>query len=196
MTETTHEQIRDLLPDALHGTLDAERATIVESHLHGCAECAAEMRVLRMVMDAPSFAPMIDAVKVSSAILPYGGVPAERPRARPLVWQTALAVAAVVLVAVTLMIRGTAAPLPPVAQPRVASVPAPVTSAPATAEPVVTAKATPPVKELQVAVGLDGLSDGSIAQLSRELDGLDGLPSAEPETLGVSDPLATGDSGI
>lgn len=196
MTEMTHEQIRDVLPDALHGNVDEEIRRTVESHLRSCVECASEMRVLQMVKDVPSFAPMIDAVKVSSAILPYGGVPAERTRARPRVWQAALAVAAAVVIAVTIIARGSSAPVGSGNSRRVASVPATQSAArpaisdspAAVVSPVVSARPSKPVKELQVAVGLADLSDGNIAQLAREIDGLDGLPSAEPENLGVSDP--------
>ena len=201
MTDITHEQIRDVLPDALHGKLDEERRRTVESHLRSCAECASEMRVLQMVKDAPSFAPMIDAVKVSSAILPYGGVPVERPVARPRVWQVALAAAAVVIVAVSMFARGSSAPVVSGNPRQVVSVPAAGGSAsPAIGDspavmksPTVSVQHSKPVEELQVAVGLEGLSDGSIAQLAREIDGLDGLPSAEPENLGVSDPTAVED---
>ena len=205
MTELTHEQIRDILPDYLHGHVDPALRATIESHLHGCAECASEMRVLRMVNDAPSFAPMIDAVKVSSAILPYGGIPAEPARPRTRVQQMVLATAAVVLIAVTTFSRftpqsPTVASVPkqtatPVTAPvtKVASAPTVVPALPAV---VKSSSAVKPVGELQVAAGLDGLSDKSVAQLARELDGLDGLPSADPENLGVSDPTAGNEGGI
>jgi anti-sigma factor RsiW len=196
MTDMTHEQIRDALPDVVHSTIDRDRRLLIEDHLRACAECASEMRVLQMVKDAPSFVPMIDAVKVSSNILPYGGIPAERPRSRTRVWQTLAAVAAVVIVAVTLMSRGAneiSAPAAPSSQvavsPSVAVPPVDVTAR--TDSPARSAvTAAPKAHELQVAVGLDDLSDRSVAQLASDLGALDGLPSAEPENLGVADPGA------
>ena len=105
MTDITHEEIRDLLPDALHATVDAERRKRIEDHLRTCADCASEMGVLQMVKDAPSFIPMIDAVKVSAKIRPYGGIPAERPRTTTRTWQMLAAAAAALLLAVTVTFR-------------------------------------------------------------------------------------------
>ena len=204
MVEMTHEQVRDLLPDVLHARIGDRERALVESHLRSCAECASEMRVLQMVKSAPSFAPMIDAVKVSSAILPYGGVTAERPAARPRAWQLAVLVAAVALIAVTLIPRGNQPNVPTVNTPATVAVAPGATTLPVSSARVpesISASAVEPTrvasgrKELQVAVGLDDLSDGNIAQLVRELEGLDGLPSAEPEHLGVSDPNNGGEGG-
>jgi anti-sigma factor RsiW len=200
MTDITHEEVRDALPDLIHGNLDAEQRAVLENHLRSCAECASEMRVLQMVKDAPSFAPMVDAVKIASVIPPYGGVPVERPRISTRVWQmAAFATVAVALIAVTLVSRGTQTPAPTPTPAVVVSTPvagaapsATPTSVPA--QNAVKPPAVKPARELQVA-GLDGLSDGSVEQLARELDGLDGLPSAEPENLGVGDPTSAGGSG-
>ena len=200
MTDITHEQIRDSLPDLVNARLDSESRAQIESHLRSCAECASEVRVLQMVKNAPSFAPMIDAVKVSSSILPYGGIPAERPKTTTRVWQTLAALAAVVLVGVTVISRDTQDVRVP------AGIPSKValgSSPKATPAQVVTrtdsparnaAAAAPKPRELQVAVGLDGLSDGSLAQLASEIGSLDGLPSSEPENLGVADPNSGGGS--
>lgn len=205
MTELTHEQIRDLFPEYLHGTVDPALRATIESHLRGCAECAAELSVIRMVKDAPSFAPMIDAVKISSAILPYGGIPAEPARPRTRVWQMALVTAAVAVTTLTTFSRFTSqtpsvaiapkqtASSPAINANKTASAPTVVAPSPATVKSAPAAKA---VGELQVAVGLDGLSDKSVAELARELDGLDGLPSTDPENLGVSDPTAGNEGGI
>lgn len=203
MTDITHDEIRDMLPDLLHAGLDPDRRQVVEDHLRSCAGCASEMRVLQMVKDAPSFAPMIDAVKVASAIPPYGGVPAERPRARNRIGQMAIAIAAVVLVAVTVMSRGnsssTAVPAAPAA---VASAPVTAPERPSIAMPAATLPASAPkstaqgkAAELQIATRIDDLSDGSVAALLNEIDGLDGLPSAEPAKLGVGDPATAGEGG-
>ena len=199
MTDITHDEIRDALPDLLHGNMDADRRSAIENHLRSCAECASELRVLQMVKDAPSFAPMIDAVKVAGAIAPYGGVPVERPRAATRKLQWAVAAAAVILVAGTLMLRGVPSPVSPAVAPnKVASVPVtiPATKSPATArESVTNVPVRTAARELQVATALDGISDVGVAQLTRELNGLDGLPSPDPENLGVGDPTTGGEGG-
>ncbi len=210
MTDMTHEQIRDLLPDALHAAVDDVHRKQIEEHLRSCSECASEMRVLQMVKDAPSFAPMIDAVKVSSVIPPYGGVPAGRPPRTRLAWQTAsVAIAAVALIAVSVIRSnqlsgsGSATSVEEPASPqqvakliRDTSSHLPSVNVSTPRQPV--ASAHTPVKqkshELQVAVGLDELSDGNLRQLASELDGLEGLPAAEPENLDVTD-TNTGSGG-
>jgi anti-sigma factor RsiW len=201
MTDITHDEIRDALPDLLHGNVDADRRAAIENHLRSCAECASELRVLQMVKDAPSFAPMIDAVKVAAAIPPYGGVPVERPRAATRKFQWALAAAAAILIAGTLMLRGVSTAVSPAVAPnKVASVPVtlPATTSPATpkamtAESVRRVPVRSAARELQVATALDGISDVGVEQLTRELNGLDGLPSTEPENLGVVDTTTGGD---
>lgn len=205
MTDITHEEIRDALPDLLHGNVDADRRAAIENHLRSCAECASELRVLQMVKDAPSFAPMIDAVKVASVIPPYGGVPVERPRAATRRFQWAVAAAAVIVVAGLVMLRGVSSTTSPAVTPsKVASGPAPVTTSPLTPSKVVapipseSAKKAPArivARELQVATALDGISDVGVAQLTRELDALDGLPSPDPENLGIGDPTSGGAGG-
>ena len=201
MTEITHEEARDYLPELLHGNLDAARRDALENHIASCGECASEMRVLQMVKDAPSFAPKIDAVKVASAISPYGAVPEARQRRKTVVWQlAAAAAAAVVLVVATVTPRGNET-APPATR-RVASVPAarlPDTPR-ATPGVVETTKVPAPRRveaspEIQLAVGLDGVSDAGVAQLVQELDGLDGLLSSDPENLGVGDPAAGPEGG-
>ena len=159
--------------------------------------------MLQMVKDAPSFAPMIDAVKFASAIPPYGGVPVGRPRASNRAWQAAVAIAAVVLVAVTVMSRGSSSsPSAPVPARVAAAVPAAAPARPSIAAPAVTSAATvfkPPMHdttaELQIAAGIDDLSDGSVAALVKEIGALDGLPSAEPAHLGVGDSGTAGEGG-
>ncbi len=201
MTDMTHEQIRDLLPDVMHAAVDDAHRKQIEEHLRSCSECASEMRVLQMVKDAPSFAPTIDAVKVASVIPPYGGVPEARPRTQ-LAWQTAtLAIAAVALIAVSVIRSnqlggsGSAASVEQPASPeriakliRDTSNHLPSVNVSTPHQTVASAHTSVKQKshELQVAVGLDELSDGNLRQLASELDGLDGLPAAEPENIDVT----------
>lgn len=209
MTDITHGEARDLIPEILHGTVDENRRRAIEAHLASCSECASEMRVLQMVKDAPSFAPVIDASRVASAIVPYAGILPERPRAAPRYLQLAVAITAVALVGVTMFVRSASPPVVTTPPAHVVSAP-PAAASPATPSPetpsVASAAISPslssvgsparqPSRELQAAAGLDGLSDVSVAQLMREIDGLDGLPSSEPETLGVGDPTTGREGG-
>ncbi len=199
MTEITHDEIRELLPDLLHGGLPAELRALVEMHLASCAECAEELAVLRMVKDAPSFAPRIDAVKVASHFAPYrAAIPAQPAPARDWRRVATLVVAAVILVSVVIW---RSAPDGARNDQRVAVSTARGTSSKTVSPmnnstPVISPAAVPsgsrkvearPVHELQLAEGLDGLSDGGVAQLLRDMNDLEALPAADPEPLGVGD---------
>ena len=46
MTDCPKVAMRDLLPDHLHGSLDARTGAELLAHLEGCAECRAELALL------------------------------------------------------------------------------------------------------------------------------------------------------
>ncbi len=198
MTEMTHDEIRELLPDLLHGGLSADVRAAVEIHLASCAECAEELAVLRMVKDAPSFAPAIDAVKIASQIAPYGAVVQGEP-VRVREWRLVATLAAAVILVSIVIWRGAPAVARNDQQVAVAHTPASSSNTVAPARnpgPAVLPAAAPsasqkvevrPVHELQLAEGLDGISDGGVAQLLKEMNNLEALPSADPEPLGVGD---------
>jgi anti-sigma factor RsiW len=199
MTDIKHEAIRDLLPDLLHGRLSASEKSAIESHLAGCADCRSELEVLQMVQAAPSFEPRINAAKVASVIPPYSMRAYQAPAATRVPSRIFLTLAAaVVIVGSVVLVRGregapvTSAPAVSVAV--TAPVQKVVRTAPAvaTVEPVSKERTTSRIsaqkpRELQLATGLDGLSDGGVKQLLRELDSFDGLPSAEPDPVGLTD---------
>lgn len=49
MTDCPRGEVRDLLPDLLHDSLDADRRAAVESHVASCAACSDELALLRNV---------------------------------------------------------------------------------------------------------------------------------------------------
>jgi Putative zinc-finger len=202
MTEITHDEIRDALPDLLHDRLDAGLRQAVEKHLLSCAECRAELAVLRMVEAAPSFEPAVDAAKISAVIPPYAGVDQRAPAVHEAYWQASAMLVAVVLVAGSVVLsRRESARVSPVQNsaqvaasktngaPAHQSTGASVGIALAPTGPAVVreSEGSPKPQELQLAAGLDGMSDRGVAQLLRELDKLDPLPSPDPEPLGLSE---------
>jgi len=203
MTDITHDEIRDALPDLLHDRLDVGQRAAVEKHLLSCAECRAELAVLRMVQAAPSFEPTMDAAKITAMIPPYGGVIQRKPAVRGAYWQVTAVLAAVILVAgsVVLSRRESIRTSPAQKLSQVAATPMtngasahPSTAAPGivTGVPASSGADRKPVgqpkpQELQLAAGLDGVSDQGVARLLSELDQLDALPSPDPEPLGLSD---------
>ena len=71
MNECANADIREMLPDLLHGNLPAAERNRVESHLAGCVECTGELGVLRTVRSAAVFAPAIDVNGIVRQIPPY-----------------------------------------------------------------------------------------------------------------------------
>jgi len=55
VNETTHDQIRELLPDYALGTLDAAEARSVADHLRDCAACDQELTSLRETLGTLAF---------------------------------------------------------------------------------------------------------------------------------------------
>src|SRR5438132_6273063 len=105
MTDITHEEARDLIPDLLNGGLDPVRSAALEAHLAGCAECREELEALRLVKMTPSFEPLIDAAKIVAIIPPYGQPLPAAPITRRPRFQFLLAAAAVLVVGALVLSR-------------------------------------------------------------------------------------------
>lgn len=68
MSECVGAGMRDVLPDFVHGQLDAGRAAEVRAHLAECAYCAAEVALLRAVVASAPVAPAMDVRRIASAL--------------------------------------------------------------------------------------------------------------------------------
>lgn len=78
MSDCANLDVRELLPDLLHGSLDAARRGVVEQHVARCADCADELGLLQAVREsAVHTAPAVDVAAVVAAL-------PEPPRARAL----------------------------------------------------------------------------------------------------------------
>jgi anti-sigma factor RsiW len=201
MTNCTNIQIQEMLPDLLHDSLAPAARKRIETHLADCAECAEELRVLRLVNAAAVFHPAIDAVRIARQIPPYRGVlPAtQQPsRNRMVSWLTLASAAVVVaLVGGVLTLNNSDAPRA-VAVRAVDSTTSPSARLPDTDVAAVPSDIRPTTNSpgssshshaLALAADVDGLSDGSLVQLMDDMSAFDGLPSAEPE------PVLAVDSG-
>jgi predicted anti-sigma-YlaC factor YlaD len=70
MTDCPNADIRDLLPDLLHGRLEAGDRATVEAHLRDCADCRGELELLRGLRNAaPS--PRVNVDAIAAAIPAY-----------------------------------------------------------------------------------------------------------------------------
>ncbi|MGH7627120.1 MAG: anti-sigma factor family protein [Gemmatimonadaceae bacterium] len=68
MTDCPRADVRDLLPDLLHDTLDAASRAEVERHVTTCASCAQELELLRSMRAALSDAPAVDVTRIAAAV--------------------------------------------------------------------------------------------------------------------------------
>jgi hypothetical protein len=190
MNKCAEVDVKEMLPDLLHGKLDARARARVEAHVATCEDCAEELEVLRTVKSAAVFIPAIDVDRVVRQIPPYRAiVPAAQAPARSRVvsWLVAASLAVVVLGGGSLLMIQQK-PLPQ----RVGNVDSSKSrSKPGeqgvrnTTPPSVTSRGTasagPRPHALAMATGVDGLTDNNLRQLMNEMDTFDALPTTEPE---------------
>jgi anti-sigma factor RsiW len=202
MHDCADGDMRDLLPGYVHGTLSAAERAMVAAHLESCADCAAEVELIETASRAFP-APKIDAGRIVKA-LPAAPRDARRGVAAGRAWRVAAAIGIVAIGAFSVIaLRGffRAAPR------QAASVPAPATgTALATTDaphaPIVVDSPvhvnSPPVASkprsgISFGGGISDLTDDQLNTLLGELDALQALPSAEPEThLSPIVPMADG----
>ena len=68
MTRCMNREMRDLLPDFVHGQLDAARADEVREHITSCAECAEELELLSQVVAAAPLTPAMNVERIAAAL--------------------------------------------------------------------------------------------------------------------------------
>jgi anti-sigma factor RsiW len=212
MNDCASAEMRDALPDLIHGLLDEVRAAEVTAHVAACAECAADVALLRAIVASAPAAPAIDVERIVRALprptrqgfmLHRGGENVASPAsARPRrIWDRSLlrvaaAVAVVTAGGLSLVVgRDVMNPERQISHSVTRSPAAKPTaqgarSAPAAAVPN-TATTAVPVRHV-ASVNADGLSlvgethelsDAHLATLLSEMDRLDAIPEAEPETV-------------
>jgi anti-sigma factor RsiW len=178
MNKCRELDIKEMLPDLLHGKLDADARARVEAHIASCGECAEELEVLRTVKSAAVFIPAIDVDSVVRQIPPYRTiVPAVQAPARPRLvsWLVAASLVVVVLGGGSLLMVQRAPTVGPVAV--VEREPA-IPTTPVVREPIISA--TPVPHALALASAVDGLSDNNLQQLMNDMNSFDALPVTEP----------------
>ena len=180
MTECFDPEVRDYLPDLVHGRLGEVDTATMLAHVEACDSCAAELALLREVRASAPIAPRIDAVQIVAA-LPAPRlvtVPVEAPARRsPIVSMLRVATAAAVLVVTGLVVNDVRSSNDESALTVAQRVPA--VESVAIAESV--ASPEPAVASLSLVAGVQDLTDDQIESLLSELNQLETLPSAEPE---------------
>jgi hypothetical protein len=178
MTDCANGEIRDLLPDWIHGTLGQGEAARVATHVAGCALCASEAALLRTARRALSRGARVDVARIAAAVTrPGTSVPPAR-RTRAAGWRLAagLALAAAGAGSVAVFARRGDQP--------------PAVAAGGTAAGGASAPGRP---TLTLAAGIADLSDVELERLAGALDELEAAPAIEPgPVLGAIDVDAEG----
>ena len=199
MNDCVNGEIRDALPDLVNGRLSRADAAIVNEHSESCADCRAELALLREVVAGAPLVPVIDAERIASAIPPYAPdlsnvrIPARKSTFNiSRAWQLAAA-AMVVAIGGWFAANGTrtTVEVPPAQVALRSSTPAVVSPAasgaiePASSTVTATTTTVAPamVASLPLVTGMSDLTDDQLEQLLTDLDGMEAVPSAEPAAL-------------
>jgi anti-sigma factor RsiW len=95
MSDCTNGELRDLLPELMHGRLDAHVQRAVEAHVAVCPVCAEELALLRSLRTSLTRGPLVDARRIAAAVnvrvSPASARAGQRKRTP---WRIALAAAA------------------------------------------------------------------------------------------------------
>lgn len=170
MNDCPNAGIRDQLCDVVHGTLpDADRQR-VEDHLATCADCAAEIALLRRARVALARrSPVVETAAIVAAL------PRPRSRRVPSVatWRIAASIAVIAVGAASLsLVRSDWSGID--------------------AGPGSEAASGSDAQTLSFAGRLSNLDDADLEQLLSEIDGFDGVTAVEPTAVL---PVPTWDGG-
>jgi hypothetical protein len=200
MTDCPNAEMRDRLPDLLHERLDVSARAAVMAHVARCADCRAELTLLREARIAlTSDMRAVDVAAITSAVIAQRSAPAVRvlPRhQRARVWTDWRVAASIALVAIGgasfALIRSHHVVMPLPHMPVVAKAPPAesVSIGPAVTPPAQVARhsASAPAAaaaELSAAGGVSDLSDSDLRALLDDLQSIDAEPSTDPEPVSV-----------
>lgn len=159
MNDCQNIEIREMLPELIHGTLPESERAQVQEHLDSCADCAAELGIIRAVRAGAVTAP-VDVARIVAAIPPYRRKSAGMRR----VYMELVAACLIGAVGISaLAIHNNRS-----------------TASDAQRSAVAGASATDAGLAL---VNTNDLSDAGLAQLTQDLDKLQAMPTADPESV-------------
>ena len=198
MKDCPNAELRDLLPDYAGGRLVGAERAAVERHVAACADCTAELALLRAAGRALGETPFVNVARIVAALPPAPALPSQpgvtpiasrRPRGAYGAWgRRAAAIAAVVVgaVGVTLVRFADDRPTPrPVAVRDGAAASSPSESGARNAPAL-----APEAAVLTMAGGVGDLSDEELRDLLGELETIDDGTAFELD--GAAVPAASG----
>jgi hypothetical protein len=205
MRDCENGDVRDQLPEYLHGMLDAETRALVESHLAACAVCTEELGFLRSARGAFS-TPEVDLAAVTRAVTAAArraqpttmGAAAGARRWRVARWQVAAGVSFLLVGTISMQLlrqqnvdgraeesmRDSLAMVTPGVLPGVLPAglpsPSPMPAASGPAAETLTAR-RPKAAPASRGSAWSDLSDEQLQQLLNAIDGAEAVPGLEPE---------------
>ena len=201
MTDCPNAEMRDRLPDLLNERLDTGTRTVVLAHIESCADCRAELTLIREARVAlTSGVRSVDIAAIGRVVVSRTRAPQAFSRQRPmrhtswgslLDWRVAASIAVLVVGGGSvLLMRGGRAEHPSLPIPAVAVGEAPrVGGSTTVANPAVrhesTTAATPTRAELSSGGEVGELSESDLRALLHDLGAMDAVPSTEPEPVVV-----------
>lgn len=210
MNRCVNAEVKEALPDLLNGRLSALDTATMKAHVESCADCRAELELLRQAKTSALVIPAMDAAKIAAAIPPYRRVPAHVAPSQPVAarFKTLRIAAVAVLIAAgglvwSITSRDGVEPVTRTAvntADRDASVAPPRTAGATSTEsaPGANASSETQVASLSLVGSTSDLSDADIELLVAELDEIEPLPAEEPQsfTNTVEDLGSDEDSGL
>lgn len=193
MTDCPNGDIRDLLPDLLHGRLGAAERAEVEAHVRACTDCRDELELLRALRSAMRRAPAVDVGAI------VAGIPSYRVPVRPVAprrwggWRIAAAVTLLAAGGTSVVVARHGDRTPAAVATAPVTAPASASNAlPGAAE----VTATPAPRELALAGGtISDLDDSELSTLLDDIGTLNAVTPADVDNAAVAGPLAPNSSG-
>ncbi len=183
MNDCPNALMRDRLPDLLHERLDAATRAEVVAHLSTCADCTAELALLRDMRGVLAGTPRVDVQRIvrklpSPTLKRVSKIPS---RSRWMNWRVAASIAVVAIggASVGTYLRMGTTPT------QLSSIDTSVRvrpTAPTRTAPTQDASVAAPVKELQTGETLNDMSDTQLKALLKDIQDIQPLPSAEPDS--------------
>ena len=177
MSDCSNIEIREALPELLHGRLDAIQAAKVREHIARCAECASELELLQRVQRVYSAAPAVNPAAILAAL--------PRPRARRTfsLGMLRAAAAIVLLLAGALVVRAVMSGSENASSNQIVDIPLDTQAVPRDT-PVSIQRTAPRPRVLAMSLSeLDDLDADEMESLMSALERIDAAPVAEPDTL-------------
>jgi anti-sigma factor RsiW len=188
MNDCVNGDIRDVLPELVNGTLPAGDVARVQEHVRACADCAAEVELLRTARAAMRLAPTMDTARIAAAVQ---SSTAQRLAARRAPAARVARVAGLSLVAVigalgiwSLRDSSPAASDTPDA-PVTAAVAAPNQPAAVEQARLVESRAARAPVQLALGGDMSQLGDDDLLALLSEVSELEAMPGEEPASLAI-----------